>query len=388
MTERLDTEGRAAEFVEDYGVEPRTSSRDSASGPPGWSDDDEEVSLLEFVNVLLKRWKLVVGTPVAAAVVAAIVSFVIPAKFTATTTFVPESEAEGLNLPGGLAGIAAQFGVAVPGGGSNSPRFYSDLLESRTLQDQVLLTSFADPRADEPADSAPLLDLIRIRGDSERERLEEGREELADMMSIRVNNETSIVSVSVETRYRALSADVANLFIDLVNRFNLETRQNNAQNRRRFVERRVTEAEAELLEAEGELRDFLLRNRQFQGSPDLTFQYERLQRRVVIKQEVFSSLRRQFEEARIQEVNDTPVITVIDLAVPPDEKSSPKRGMIAAFAFFLGGVVALSVAFGTEFVDRARAKDEDEFEEFTSRWGEIKADLGSLFRRKGRGSRG
>lgn len=189
---------------------------------------------------------------------------------------------------------------------------------------------------------------------------------------------TGIVSLSTETHYPALSADVANLFIDLLNRFNLETRQSNAQERRRFAEERVADAERELLEAEEELKRFLERNRQFQGSPELSFQYERLQRRVRIKEEVLTTLRRSYEEARIQEVNDTPLITVIDRAVPPEKRSSPKRKLNVVLAFFLGGMLGVFGAFGREFVERARERDEEEFQELASRWAAIRAQLRSL----------
>ncbi len=239
-------------------------------------DEIDEISLLELANVLLKRWKLVVGLPLAAAVLAAIVSLLVPAKYTATATFRPEEDSQGLNLPSGIAGLAAQFGVAVPGVGANSPAFYADVLESRTLSDAVLLTGFPDPRGEVSGDSVAFLDILDVDGDSQTERLENGRKELQKTVSVRVDNETSIVSVVVETRYRALSAAVANYYIDLVNRFNLETRQSNAGERRRFVEAQIASAQQELRAAEEELRVFLERNRQFRGSPDLTFQYERL----------------------------------------------------------------------------------------------------------------
>ena len=348
-------------------------------GPAASSEGDvDEVSLLQFTNVLLKRWKLVAGLPLGAAFVAAIMSLLIPAKYTAVATFVAETESSVVTLPGGLAGLASQFGVAVPGGGANSPQFYADVLESRTLRDQVLQADFPDPRTETRGDSAALLDIFEIEGESEARRLEAGRKALDEVLTVRVDNVTSIVSLSTETHYPALCADIANLFIDLLNRFNLETRQSNAQERRRFAEERVADAERELREGEEELKGFLERNRQFQGSPDLSFQYERLQRQVRIKEEVLTTLRRSYEEARIQEVNDTALITVIDRAVPPEERSSPKRGMNVMLAFFLGGMLGVFGAFGREFVERARAREKEEFDELSSRWAAIKAELRSL----------
>ncbi|UCF18249.1 MAG: hypothetical protein JSU87_09810 [Gemmatimonadota bacterium] len=358
-----------------------------AQGPQGLDDDEGyEVSLLELANVLLKRRRLVVGFPVVAAVLMAIISLILPTKFTATTTFVPESESEGLSLPSGLAGLASQFGVAIPGGGANSPRFYSGVLESRTLRDQVLLAMFPDPRSQAPEDSATLLEILGVEGRNRTRRLEKGRDRLEEMMSVMVDNETNIVSVSVETRHPALSAQVANLVIDLLNRFNLETRQSNARERRRFTGERLSEAENELQEAEDVLQEFLRRNRQFSGSPELTFEHERLQRQVTIKQEVLTTLRRSYEEARIEEVNDTPVITVIDHAVAPDKKSSPKRKLNVVLAFFVAAVLGVFGSFGLEFTERLRARDEQDFREFSSQWAAVKSELKSLVRRRRRRS--
>jgi uncharacterized protein involved in exopolysaccharide biosynthesis len=344
-------------------------------------ESSDEISLLE----LLKRWRLVVALPLLAALAAALISFIMHPKYTAVSTFVPETESEGFNLPSGLALFMGQLGVSVPGvGGTDSPEFYVGVLESRTLRDQVLVTVFADPRSDAVGDGAALLDIFGIGGQNQTRRLEEGREKLEEATSVVADLETRVVSVSVETGYPDLSAAVANLCIDLVHRFNLETRQSNARERRRFVEGQIGAAERELRTAEEELEQFLERNRQFQGSPELTFQYERLQRQVAIEQEVFTTLRRSFEEARIQEVNDTPVITVIDRAVAPQEKSSPKTVLNVVLAIIVGGVLGVFGAFGREFAERARVTDRERYEEFASRWADFKADLKSLVTRGGR----
>ncbi len=85
-------------------------------------------------------------------------------------------------------------------------------------------------------------------------------------------------------------------------------------------------------------------------------------------------------------MNDTPVITVIDRAVPPEEKSSPKRRQNVILAFFAGGVLGVAGAYGREFVERARQRDREEFEEFNSRWTTMKREMRSMlpgFRRRG-----
>ena len=196
-------------------------------------------------------------------------------------------------------------------------------MRSRTLRDQILLASYPDPRGTRPENDSSLLDILKIDGDSERERLEKGHEELEKVVKIQVDDETGIVSLSVKTHYPALSADVANLFVELLNSFNMETRQSEAQERRRFIEGRVAEGEDELRAAEEELKSFLERNRQFQGSPELSFQHDRLQRQVSLKQEVMSTLNREYEEARIDGEAELVVAGLAEKKQPATQKSEP-----------------------------------------------------------------
>ncbi|MGD2215555.1 MAG: GNVR domain-containing protein [Gemmatimonadales bacterium] len=358
--------------------------RETVPRPPRRSnlerfDEEERANLLQLLAILLKRWKLVAGLPIAFAVATAIIVLIIHPRYTAHVVFVPETQSRTLNLPAGLSGLAARFGVSA-GAGPSSPRFYADVVESRTLQDQVLLSRLPNPLTAAPDDSAELISILEIEGETEAERLEDGRRVLETIVSVRYNPETSVVNLAVETISPALSADLANRYIALLNRFNLENRQSRVGEKRRFIEERMAAAEAELAAAEETLKTFLESNRQFRGSPELTFEYERLQRRVTIKQDVFTTLRRSYEEARIQEVNDTPLITVIDRAVPPHDKSSPRRRLTVMIAFALGGVLGVFGAFGREFVERAQHRDRDDYEELASRWQGLKTEIAAIWR--------
>ncbi len=353
-----------------------------ASLPPSAAAGEvDDFTILEFAGVLLEQWRLIVGLPVLAAVLAAVISLLLPTKYTAVTTFVPETDQPEVSLPSGVSGLASRFGIALPGGGATSPRFYAHLLESRTIRDQLLLHRFA-MQGGVTADSASLLDILEIDGDRQRTRLEAGREKLGGMIGTSTDIETNVLRVAVETGDPVLSADVANVLVGLLNRFNLETRQTTGGERRRFSEERLEDADRELEAAENQLKTFLEKNRQFRGSPDLTFQHERLQRQVRIKEEVVTVLRTQYEEARMQEVNDTPLITVIDRAVPPDEKSSPKRRQMVLLAFFLAAIVAVFVAFGRHALARARSRDQHGYASLASHWAGLKADVRAVLRRR------
>jgi len=69
-----------------------------------------------------------------------------------------------------------------------------------------------------------------------------------------------------------------------------------------------------------------------QESPDLTLHYARLARRVEILGMLEQLLRQHYEESRIQQVNTTSTISVLDRARPPQQKHRPKRKLIVLVA--------------------------------------------------------
>lgn len=366
----------------DSGGAPPRPTPNSRHNAFDWaSEHDQGTNIIQVVTALLKRWKLLVGLPFGLAFVVAIISLILPSSYQATTSFVPEKSSAGVRLPGGIAGIATQFGIDVPGStGTSSPQFYADLLRSRTLLDQMLQTRFPDPRRNATSDTAQLLEILEVYARTETRRLEKGRKRLNEAMSVTFDRQTGVVSLTVETQHPALTADISNLFVQLLNRFNLESRQSNARALREFVQGRVAESETELGEAEEALQRFHEQNRRFDQSPELQFRADQLQRQVRIREEIFITLRREYEEARIQEVNDTPLITVIDRAVTPDKRSHPKRRMNVFVAFFSGTVIALLLTFAQDYTRRARERDADDLDDLSDQWARLKSEIRSIAR--------
>jgi uncharacterized protein involved in exopolysaccharide biosynthesis len=195
-----------------------------------------------------------------------------------------------------------------------------------------------------------------------------------------VNAQTSIVTVKAELPLPDLAAAVANRLVAYLNDFNTQTRQSQARERRKFTEQRVGASQEDLREAEEALKRFYQANRSWQQSPQLVFEEGRLRRQVELRQELHLTLRREYETARIEEVNDTPVITVIDPAVAPQRKSSPKRMLWALLAFALSGVFGVFWAFGAEYLDRARREQDELYRDLVSNARQVRQGLISAIR--------
>jgi len=305
------------------------------AGPPQPNDRDD-ISVLELISVVVRRWRILAVTAAISVGLGLGYALMTPPAFTATTSFVPEAQSQ-RGLPSGLAGIAASFGVSIGTEGSQSPRFYAEIVKSREILAQTLQTRYATRRSTAGiGDSTTLLGLLALGGRSYADSLGRGLSTLGRLIAVGIDNQTSIVRVSVDSRDPDLAAAVANRLVDCVNDFNAKTRQTKARTRRVFVEARIADSEQQLRGAEEQLKTFYQRNRSWEQSPELRVEEGRFRRQVDIRQEVLLTLRREYEVARIEEVNDTPVITVIDPAVPPLEKSKPKRAFLLLLALSVG----------------------------------------------------
>ena len=342
---------------ESAGHNPATHSPNPASGhgPGSGTRSAEDVSLLELLTPLVRHRRLLLGIPIVLGLLAGLISLVLPSVYTATTTLTPVSTSSGGGLSGSalssLMGLAGQLGVSTGGSGAISPDFIADVLKSREVLTATLESRFRNGPA--AAGQLPLLDILRVPGRTEPVRLGRGVRELMSAVQTGVDHSTGIVTLSVKARDPRLAADIANQMRVILNTFNLERRQSQSHEQARFTKERLMEAEADLRQAEADQLRFLQANREYRGSPLLEYEGSRLQRAVDLRQEVYVSLVKAYDEARISEVRDTPVITTIDSAVAPDRRSAPRPVLNVVVALLAGGVVAFILVFLLE--QRAQA---------------------------------
>jgi len=349
--------------------------------PTAAPEFEDESNLFEIMNVLLKRWSTVVGLPLIAALAVLALSFLVRPTYTGSTSFAPETRSEG-GMPSSLAGLAGQFGINLGGEASQSPQFYAEVAKSREILDRLLLARYADPRSiGQLGDSTTLLGILWPESTNRPDSLERARKKLGGRLSVGVNAQTNIVTIKADMPYRELAADVPNRLVAYLNEFNTKTRQSQARERRKFTEQRVAASEQELRDAEEALKRFYQANRSWQQSPQLVFQEGQLRRQVDLRQELYRTLRREYETARIEEVNDTPVITVIDVAVVPQRKSGPNRTLWVLVAFAMGGVFAVLWAFAANYLARARHEQHEPYQDLVSTAQGVRRELMSRFTR-------
>ena len=145
-----------------------------------------------------------------------------------------------------------------------------------------------------------------------------------------------MIKITTNFQDPLISASVANFISDEVEKY--IQRENSAQSKKEkfFIGERLMIVKSELEFAEDDLKQFKERNRGYDQSPELFMIFSRLNREVEAKKEVYVTLQQQLELARIEEVKQSPILHVLDKAVPPIKKSSPNRLLFLFFSSFIG----------------------------------------------------
>ena len=198
-----------------------------------------EPSLLTYAYVVAKRYKLIVGCTLIAALVGLALSFVLPRVSRAEATiYVPPNPAGGLSaVMRGLALGADISDVLTSRSQSDVANYLIAVLESRALAAEVARTLdlkrhrlfAADPRGDESRLARKVSACMDIRGEF-----------------------TGRITIRADTPSPRISADLANAYVRALDKF-IYTR---SKGQREFVEQRLAESRRELAQAEEALRRF------------------------------------------------------------------------------------------------------------------------------------
>jgi uncharacterized protein involved in exopolysaccharide biosynthesis len=317
------------------------------------SNNDNLRRAFALANIVLRHRWIVIMLPILAGAVSVTRSFAQKRSFTTRATFMTQ----GATRPAASNLLAAQFGINFGSGGDPTlgPDFYADLLSSRPVLERTVRATYSVPAVD----SATSRTLVQIYGG-----VEDAIQAVRGGISTSVSPRTGVVSLSVRSRSPALAQQIAEELLRQLDDFNKQRRKSRVSAERQFTEARLKEAAIQLRTTEDTLQAFYTRNRDFATSPQLKFREERLSRDVALRQQLYGSLAQSYEQAKIDEVRDTPVITVLEEPMMPrvgDSRHTVDRGLLAVA---LGLLLAIALALVLDSAKTARLEKVDELDEF------------------------
>ena len=349
------------------------------------SPDDAEVSLLDLLQIVADNLRLLVGGSLLAGLTALGVCFVIAPTFTASTSFMPpQQQASGaaslLSSLGGLAGAAS--------GLKNPSDQYVAFLKSRSVQD-ALIDRF---------------DLIKRYDEKYRQYATKELEQRARVKA----GKDGLITVDTDDEDPQFAATLANAHVEELGKLLSRLAVTEAQQRRLFFEKQLSATKDKLVKAEQALRSSGVSASVLKSSPvaaveglaklkaaiaaqeiklasmrgylaESAFEFKQAQtelaamRSQMVRLEsadpgseaggndsssyiakyrdykyfetLFELFSKQYEIARVDESREGAVIQVVDVAVPPELKSKPKKAIIAVLATLAAGFALLIFVF-------------------------------------------
>jgi tyrosine-protein kinase Etk/Wzc len=382
------------------------------SSPPNASEQERvDLGLLDLAIVLAKHKKLVLGVPLAAAALAAVISLLMPNVYTATARILPPQQNQGaaaaflgqLRAVGGL--NTASLGV------KNSVDLYVGMLDSRSVADAII-------------------ERFGLQAIFEVDTLDEARRQLKNVTTISSGKE-GIISIEVDDKHAERAADIANAYVEELEKLNERLAVTEAAQRRVFFEKQLRQQKDALASAEvdlkktqeqtglikldeqgkviidavahlraqiaakevqiGALRSFttvhnpdrVRAEAELKGLrrelaklehntsvletstfvpigkvPEAGLEYVRKLREVKYHETLFELVAKQYEVARLDEAEETSIIQVLDKALTPERKSKPKRALIVIITALLFGLLSALAAFFLEAAEKIRANPE------------------------------
>ena len=352
--------------------------------PNSAEPDDDEISLLDLLQVIVDNLRLLVLGPLFCGLVALGYSYTIAPTYTAKTQFLPPQQQQS-SAATMLASLGALGGFAGAATGLKNPSDqYVAFMKSVSVQDALI-------------DRFKLVDKYgtKLKIDT--------RFTLAGSVRIATGRD-GLISVDVDDKDPKCAADLANAYVEELRKLLARLAVTEAQQRRMFFEKQLqntkenfTKADLALktsginssvlksspvsaVEAVARLKAGIsvqevklgtMRNYLTESSPDfkqamselvsLKFQLAKAEkeepaqqgasdyvaryREFKYQETMFELFAKQFELAKVDESREGAVIQVLDIAEPPERKAKPKKAQNAIIASLASGFALLLFVF-------------------------------------------
>ncbi|MFQ5708037.1 MAG: GumC family protein [bacterium] len=381
----------------------------------------EEIDLLDYLGVILKHRRMILRNVLVAALVVAVVSLILPSTYTATTTLLPPDDSDNQGLLGMLANSPVSV-LNLPGLPATSSDIFVEILKSRTVALGVLqhsykikereqdLYSYWDEDSKEQA-TRHLRKKVRVWANEQgiiNIAVEMRDPDLAAQVAQafveqldQVNKEKSFSRaknsrIYIEEQLKITEAHLKKASEALA-QFQSKNKAVALQDQTKVAIERAGEIKGTIMAKEVQLqvalqtmkpdnpillklqkeldelrkqydhlqfgnsvpfekqRDYFI---PFADVPEVGLKLAQLMREVKVQETVWQLLNQQYYSAKIQEARDTPTVQVLDKAVPPEKRTSPKRTLLVLVSSFLTFCFSIFAAFVLEYHERLKQNEE------------------------------
>lgn len=344
--------------------------------PPKETDEDNDViniRLSDIVGFLISSLRTLLTGALLGGIIGAVWAFSQLNQYTSQITVLPEVQTKSPSNLGNLGSLAGLAGIDIGAIGTGSdavrPDLYPNVVQSATFG-LYLLKQPVSPKgikAVQPFESfwqqqqTPGLFSWLSFGNSKDQASTTNQTGASELLQMTKEQETTVkmlqekITAAYDRKTGVLiltstmpdplvAAQTANLALRYLTDYVTTYRTEKARLEVDFLARQVAAAKHRYQSAEYELSAYRDRNRSlFLNTAKV--EEQRIQAEFLLAQDLYNTLSKQAEMAKIKVQQETPVFKVLEPARVPNTKSGPKRPLILLMGLVLGLVSALAVRF-------------------------------------------
>lgn len=259
------------------------------------------------------------------------------------------------NESSGFAGLAALAGISVSQ--SASPEtYYPEIIQSNDFLDTIVEMGWKTKSW--PEKPRTIAEMYKLTPDTtkpdwrerERQRL---RLFIRKKKMIQFERDPSgLMTLTCETIDPLFSYELNTFLLARLDTYNRVRKKTRASEKKALIEQRLHEVESALRQSEDYVRAFREKNLSV-STPALLLEQQRLMREVEVNGAVYQELRKQYEIAKIEVVDNTQILNLLEQPeIPAIAAKSIRRKLVlisTLLGLFAGAAIALAHAKWMEF---------------------------------------
>ena len=345
--------------------------------------EEDSIDIIDLLKTLWTGKKLIVKTTILFFVVGCVVALLSPVVYTAQTTFIPQvSEDQMSSSKGGLGSLASLAGINLNQGSSTSDSYLSPLLYSKIansdefslkLIEEELINLNGDKFSikqymlSDTNSSFNLIGFIKkytiglfIKNDNELKSKEIvngynfiSQEEFdlvnsfKEKFSIVLNDKEGYIEVIASDKDAFISTQLVKIVTKNLQSRIIELRTNKIKERLEYSKNQYEQKQIEFNILQNNVADFKDSNKNISTARFMS-ELQKLESEYQLQQSILMSLASEFNNNKIKLNKDTPIFSVIDEVSVPNQRSAPKRSLIALIYMFLGLVLSTGYLLAKE----------------------------------------
>ena len=334
-------------------------------------------SLADIILVIAKHLKLIILMTFLAFIVTAIyihINFK-PKYVSDSVLFIPSDSYSN----SAFTSIAGKFGFnPMADVDISSSALYPKIVTSRTFAEKLLQKEFYTEKYKQ---KLPLIAIFSYGVDTPTVGIDTLIMQTSNIIPsmIRFQNEPPFLVLKVTSKESKFSQDLAIAILEELDILQREFKSKKVVEKLHFIQQQIDIAQSELERLEENLKNFRETNRSIESSPALLLKHDRLQRNVEIQKGIFLTLKQQFELAKIEEVQKSSFVQVLDSPSLPLTISNPTESS----SYVLGGLAGLFLGLCVIFIiEYFSTKNPEEVEKLVNAKQFLTQDLKRFFRIK------